>query len=106
MCHFLYAEMESTQTIQAHNHEVLTCDWNKYNDFLIATGSVDKTIRIWVRSERPKSTSALAQRTVYGCRIFAILSNRSHNWRDIPTLYVASSSVRIQKVSSRPSDST
>jgi len=25
----------------------LTCDWNKYNEFEIATGSVDKSIRIW-----------------------------------------------------------
>jgi peroxin-7 len=27
--------------------EVLTADWCKYNDCLIATGSVDKTIKIW-----------------------------------------------------------
>lgn len=27
--------------------EVLTADWCKYNDCIIATGSVDKTIKIW-----------------------------------------------------------
>jgi peroxin-7 len=39
---------KSVQTINAHNFEILTCDWNKYNEFVVATGSVDKTIRIWV----------------------------------------------------------
>ena len=30
-------------------YEILSCDWNKYNDCILATGSVDKTARIWVR---------------------------------------------------------
>eukprot|EP00441_Pelagodinium_beii_P011707 CAMPEP_0197682110 /NCGR_PEP_ID=MMETSP1338-20131121/95987_1 /TAXON_ID=43686 ORGANISM="Pelagodinium beii, Strain RCC1491" /NCGR_SAMPLE_ID=MMETSP1338 /ASSEMBLY_ACC=CAM_ASM_000754 /LENGTH=71 /DNA_ID=CAMNT_0043263535 /DNA_START=1 /DNA_END=213 /DNA_ORIENTATION=+ len=33
------------QSIQAHQHEILTVDWNKYNEFMVVTGSVDKTIR-------------------------------------------------------------
>lgn len=44
----MVAEEKSVHTIQAHKHEVLTCDWNKYNEFVLSTGSVDKTIRTWV----------------------------------------------------------
>lgn len=33
------------QSIQAHQHEILTVDWNKYNEFMVFTGSVDKQIR-------------------------------------------------------------
>ncbi|KAH3679723.1 hypothetical protein WICMUC_000754 [Wickerhamomyces mucosus] len=34
--------------ILAHNGaEILTCDWNKYKPTIIATGSVDKSIKIW-----------------------------------------------------------
>lgn len=32
--------------IKAHNADILTCDFNKYDE-LIATGSADKTIKIW-----------------------------------------------------------
>jgi WD40 repeat protein len=28
-------------------HQVLSADWCKYNDCMIATGSVDKSIKIW-----------------------------------------------------------
>jgi peroxin-7 len=38
-------DARSTQTIRAHNYEVLTVDWNKYNEYMLMTGSVDKTIR-------------------------------------------------------------
>ena len=31
----------------AHDAEVLTMDWNKYDENMIATGSVDRTVRIW-----------------------------------------------------------
>jgi len=31
----------------AHDGEVLTLDWNKYNDNQLVTGSVDKTLRLW-----------------------------------------------------------
>merc|ERR1719310_1653806 len=33
------------QSCQAHQHEILSVDWNKYNDFMVVTASVDKTIR-------------------------------------------------------------
>ena len=32
--------------IPAHSNEVLSCDFNKYDD-LIATGSTDNTIKLW-----------------------------------------------------------
>merc|ERR550514_450884 len=35
------------QSIQAHQHEILTVDWNKYNEFQVITGSVDKTLRVF-----------------------------------------------------------
>jgi len=34
-------------SIQAHQYEVLSVDWSKYNQFQIFTGSVDRTIRVW-----------------------------------------------------------
>lgn len=34
-------------SIQAHQHEILTVDWNKYNENLLITGSVDKQIRMF-----------------------------------------------------------
>lgn len=34
-------------TIQAHATEVLTFDWNKYQPYVLATGSVDKLIKVW-----------------------------------------------------------
>jgi len=33
--------------IPAHEGEVLTCDWCKYDQNLLATGSVDCGIRLW-----------------------------------------------------------
>ncbi|KAL3145040.1 hypothetical protein ABBQ32_003532 [Trebouxia sp. C0010 RCD-2024] len=36
-----------TMSIPAHQYEILTADWCKYNDCLIATGSVDKSIKVW-----------------------------------------------------------
>ncbi len=32
---------------RAHELEILTCDFNKYNETIV-TGSIDKSIRIWV----------------------------------------------------------
>lgn len=43
-------ENRSIRTIRAHDYEILSCDWNKYNENEIVTGSVDKTIKIWVCS--------------------------------------------------------
>lgn len=36
-----------TLVIPAHAFEVLSADWCKYNDCIVATGSIDKTIKIW-----------------------------------------------------------
>ena len=38
----------STMNLAAHAFEVLSADWCKYNDCVIATGSVDKTIKTCV----------------------------------------------------------
>ena len=32
---------------QAHDYEILSLDWNKYNENILATGSIDKSIRLW-----------------------------------------------------------
>ena len=32
---------------RASGEEVLSCDWNKYDDNVLATGGKDKSIRIW-----------------------------------------------------------
>jgi len=34
-------------SVVAHQYEVLTVDWSKYNEFQLVTGSVDKTLRVW-----------------------------------------------------------
>ena len=47
--------------IPAHPLEVLSCDWNKYHaGSLIATGSVDKTVKVWDlrRPAQPVATMA------------------------------------------------
>lgn len=44
-------------SIKAHDYEILSMDWNKYNPNLLATGSIDKSIRLWVRFSHT-STSA------------------------------------------------
>lgn len=43
----LQAGVAPVSSIQAHQHEILAVDWNKYNEFQVITGSVDKTIRIF-----------------------------------------------------------
>lgn len=45
---FGYTAPRSVMTIGAHNNEVLSCDWCKYNENIIVTGSVDRSIRVWV----------------------------------------------------------
>ena len=47
---FAVAEPGSVQTINAHSYEILACDWNKYNEHVLVSGSVDKTLKIWVGS--------------------------------------------------------
>lgn len=50
-------EPNSILVIPAHEYEILGCDWNKYNDSLLVTGSVDKSIRVWdVRNHRQPVT--------------------------------------------------
>jgi len=39
--------MAPALTIQAHATEVLSFDWNKYQPYVLATGSVDKMIKVW-----------------------------------------------------------
>ena len=51
---------QPTLSIAAHQHEVLSTDWCKYNDCVLATGSVDKSIKIWdIRSPQREVTSLL-----------------------------------------------
>jgi peroxin-7 len=38
---------ESISTWRAHDFEVLSMDWNKYNNNEIVTASVDKSLRFW-----------------------------------------------------------
>ena len=33
--------------IQASPEEVLSCDWNKYDSALLATGGKDRGVKIW-----------------------------------------------------------
>jgi hypothetical protein len=35
-----------TLSLAAHQFEILSADWCKYNDCIIATGSVDKSIKV------------------------------------------------------------
>lgn len=37
----------STTQIHAHNGEVLTCAWSKYDPHTLFTGGVDRTVRCW-----------------------------------------------------------
>ncbi len=48
--------------IQAHPTEVLSLDWNKYAPHLIATGSVDKTLKI--HDLRMASSSGIKSPTI------------------------------------------
>ena len=33
--------------VPAHSSEVLTCDWSKYEEFVVVTGGVDRLIKFW-----------------------------------------------------------
>lgn len=44
-------------TVPASVTEILSLDWNKYRPFVLATGGVDKTIRVWdCRMVKPGET--------------------------------------------------
>jgi hypothetical protein len=43
----IVTEPHSRITVNAHEYEILACDWNKYNENIVVTGSVDKTLKIW-----------------------------------------------------------
>ncbi len=36
-----------TLNLAAHAYEILSADWCKYNDCVLATASVDKSIKLW-----------------------------------------------------------
>ena len=48
----LCTDERSVHSIKAHDYEILSVDWNKYNPNILATGSIDKSIRMWVRCHR------------------------------------------------------
>ena len=59
--------MNPTLSLAAHGYEVLAADWCKYNDCLLATGSVDKSVAIWdVR--RPAAPVAVLRGHSYAVR--------------------------------------
>jgi len=37
----------SVQTIKAHDFDILAMDWNKYQEGMIVTGSVDRSMKVW-----------------------------------------------------------
>jgi len=43
----VFASASGDHTLKIWNTGVLTCDWNKYNEFILVSGSVDKTMKIW-----------------------------------------------------------
>lgn len=47
LCAWDTRSQQCTAKVLAHPCEVLCCDWNKYDAFSIATGAVDRSIRIW-----------------------------------------------------------
>ncbi|CAD7929921.1 unnamed protein product [Amoebophrya sp. A25] len=42
-------DLRPVAAAQAHQFEVLSCDWHKYNPNMLVTGSVDKSLRTWDR---------------------------------------------------------
>ena len=50
--------------------QVLTADWCKYNDCVIATGSVDKSVKVWdVRAPERELTTLLGHTCGPGTRV-------------------------------------
>lgn len=40
-------ETSCSARVQAHNGEVLACEWSKYDQNILFTGGVDRTLRCW-----------------------------------------------------------
>eukprot|EP00475_Leptophrys_vorax_P002944 TRINITY_DN1167_c0_g1_i1.p1 TRINITY_DN1167_c0_g1~~TRINITY_DN1167_c0_g1_i1.p1 ORF type:complete len:350 (-),score=63.30 TRINITY_DN1167_c0_g1_i1:46-1062(-) len=38
---------KAANSFKAHDYEVLTMDWNRYNENVVLTGSVDRSVRVW-----------------------------------------------------------
>ena len=34
-------------SLRGHDGEILSVDWNKYDDHTVVSGSVDRTVRVW-----------------------------------------------------------
>ncbi len=60
-------EPRSTMVIPGGPDEILSCDWNKYNDCILASGSVDRTIRLWDVRQAQQPITTLEGHT-YGVR--------------------------------------
>ena len=64
--------------IPAHSLEILTCDWNKYHaGSLIATGSVDKTVKVW-DLRRPGQPVATMAGHAYAVSSVGVLVKQCH----------------------------
>ena len=66
-------------TIPAHPNEVLAIDWNKYNENVLVSGSVDRSLRVWVRHGREVGNAArcMLQRTAVARTVACIQTNGS-----------------------------
>lgn len=53
-------QQRPTLNLAAHAYEILSADWCKYNDCVLATASVDKSIKLWdVRAPQQELTTLL-----------------------------------------------
>lgn len=53
--------------------QVLTADWCKYNDCVIATGSVDKSVKVWdVRAPERELTTLLGHTCAPGTDVIIL----------------------------------
>ena len=49
----------ATLSVPVHDYEALCCDWNKWNDCVVATGAVDKSVRLWDRGNPSRELQTL-----------------------------------------------
>lgn len=50
----------SILSIAAHQHEILSCDFSKYDHNLVATGSCDTTVKLWDLRKIEKPVTVMA----------------------------------------------